>query len=120
MTDVTSQAIQLAETYGAHNYHPLPIVLTHGEGVWVYDENGNRYLDALSSYSALNQGHRHPKIIKALADQMEQITLTSRAFHNNQLGPFLKELCEASGQEAAPSRGRGLQINGGNNPPPWR
>ncbi len=101
MTDVTFDAIRLAEQYGAHNYHPLPIVIVRGEGVWVYDENGRRYLDALASYSALNHGHRHPKIIQALVDQMERVTLTSRAFHNEQLGPFLKELCAVTGQEVA-------------------
>jgi len=82
--------IDLEDKYGAHNYKPLDVVLTKGEGVWVEDIDGNRYLDFLSAYSALNQGHRHPKIVKALQDQLERITLTSRAFRNDQLGPFYK------------------------------
>ncbi len=87
----------LAATYGAHNYHPLPVVVTHAEGVWVTDQDGRRYLDMLSSYSALNQGHRHPRILAAAREQLDRVTLTSRAFHNDQLGPFLKRLSEVSG-----------------------
>jgi len=89
------------DKYSAHNYHPLPVVLDRGEGVWVWDVDGNRYLDMLSAYSALNQGHRHPAIIEAAQKQLETLTLTSRAFHNDQMGPFLKELCEATGFERA-------------------
>jgi ornithine--oxo-acid transaminase len=89
--------IGLADQYGAHNYHPLPIVVTRALGCWVQDPSGRRYLDMLSSYSALNQGHRHPKIIGALKDQADRVTLTSRAFHNDQLGPFLQKLCEVTG-----------------------
>lgn len=91
--------IQLADLYGAHNYHPLDVVLERGEGVWVYDVDGNRYLDCLSAYSAINQGHVHPKILTALVDQAKKITLTSRAFRNNQLGPLYKQLSEFSGYE---------------------
>ncbi len=90
----TGEIIEITEKYGAHNYHPLPVVLERGEGVFVYDVEGNKYMDMLSAYSAVNQGHRHPKIIKALKEQADKLTLTSRAFHNDQLGPFLKELCE--------------------------
>ena len=90
-----------AEQFGAHNYEPLPVVLDRGEGVWVWDVDGNRYLDMLSAYSALNQGHRHPEIIRAAEEQMARLTLTSRAFHNDQMGPFLRELCEATGFEKA-------------------
>ncbi len=90
-----------AERYSARNYHPLPVVLDRGEGVWVWDVEGNRYLDMLSAYSALNQGHRHPAIVAAAERQMQRLTLTSRAFHNDRMGPFLRELCEASGYEAA-------------------
>ena len=89
------------DRYSAHNYHPLPVVLERGEGVWVWDVDGNRYLDMLSAYSALNQGHRHPAILEAARRQLDTLTLTSRAFHNDQMGPFLKELCEATGFERA-------------------
>ena len=91
--------IDLEDKYGAHNYKPLDVVLTKGEGVWVEDIDGNRYLDCLSAYSALNQGHRHPKIVKALQDQLERITLTSRAFRNDQLGPFYKKLSDMTGYQ---------------------
>jgi ornithine--oxo-acid transaminase len=89
------------DKYSAHNYHPLPVVLERGEGVWVWDVDGNRYLDMLSAYSALNQGHRHPAIIEAAHKQLDTLTLTSRAFHNDQMGPFLKELCQATGFQRA-------------------
>ena len=82
------ELIKLEDKYGAHNYHPLPVVLARGEGVFVWDVNGKRYFDFLSAYSALNQGHGHPKIIEALKNQADQLTLTSRAFHNNVLGEF--------------------------------
>jgi len=95
------ELIALADTYGAHNYHPLDVVIEKAEGIWVWDADGKRYLDCLSAYSALNQGHRHPAILKALRDQTERVTLTSRAFHNAEMGPFLKELCEFTGQEMA-------------------
>ena len=91
--------IQLAETYGAHNYHPLDVVIDKAERVWVWDVDGKRYLDCLSAYSALNQGHRHPVILNALREQLEKVTLTSRAFHNAEMGPFFRELCEFTGQE---------------------
>lgn len=86
--------IQLEETYGAHNYKPLDVVLCRGQGIWVWDVDGNRYLDCLSAYSAVNQGHCHPKIMAALIDQAQKLTLTSRAFRNDQLGLFYRELCE--------------------------
>ncbi|MBI4055602.1 MAG: ornithine--oxo-acid transaminase [Elusimicrobia bacterium] len=88
-----------AETYSARNYHPLPVVLSRAEGVWIYDPEGKKYLDMLSSYSALNQGHRHPKIIAALLQQAQRLTLTSRAFHNETFGPFCKELAQLCGME---------------------
>ncbi len=97
----TQDYIDLEEQYGAHNYHPLDVVLTRGEGVWVYDVESNRYFDCLSAYSALNQGHVHPKILAAMLEQAGRITLTSRAFRNDQLGLFYKELCELSGYEMA-------------------
>ncbi|HKQ96413.1 MAG TPA: ornithine--oxo-acid transaminase [Candidatus Polarisedimenticolia bacterium] len=97
----TAKLIDQAETWSAHNYHPLPVVLVKGEGVWVYDPDGNRYMDMLSAYSALNQGHRHPKIVQALKDQADKITLTSRAFHNELFGPFCETLCKIAGMEMA-------------------
>ncbi len=87
--------------FSAHNYHPLPVVLERGEGSWVWDVDGTRYLDMLSAYSAVNQGHRHPAIIDAAVQQMGMLTLTSRAFHNDQMGPFLKTLCKVTGFEKA-------------------
>jgi len=100
-SSTTVRYLEEAERFSAHNYHPLPVVLDRGEGSWVWDVDGNRYLDMLSSYSALNQGHRHPAILQAAHEQLDRLTLTSRAFHNDQMGPFLRELCEASGFDAA-------------------
>lgn len=91
--------IDLTDRYGAKNYHPLPIVLVEGEGVWVTDADGNRYMDMLSAYSALNHGHRHPKLIQALKEQADKITLTSRAFHSEQLGPFYEKVAQITGKE---------------------
>jgi ornithine--oxo-acid transaminase len=91
--------IELEERYGAHNYHPLDIVISRGEGVWVYDVEGKRYLDFLSAYSALNQGHVHPKILKALTEQARKLTLTSRAFRNDQLALYYEELVKLTGYE---------------------
>ena len=82
--------IALEDKYGAHNYHPLPVVLVKGEGVFVWDEKGKRYYDFLSAYSAVNQGHCHPKIVKTLKDQADILTLTSRAFYNDTLGEYEK------------------------------
>ncbi|TCP30641.1 ornithine--oxo-acid transaminase [Scopulibacillus darangshiensis] len=99
-TTLTSKnIIEQTDHYGANNYHPLPIVLSEAEGVWVKDPEGNKYMDMLSAYSAVNQGHRHPKIIEALKKQADRITLTSRAFHNDQLGPFYQKVSELTGKE---------------------
>lgn len=97
----SEQYIALEELHGAHNYHPLDVIIARGEGVWVYDVDGNRYLDCLSAYSAINQGHVHPKILETLVEQARQITLTSRAFRNDQLPLLYKELCELTGYEMA-------------------
>ena len=97
----TQEYIELEEHYGAHNYHPLDVIITRGEGVWVYDIEGKRYLDCLSAYSALNQGHVHPRILNALLEQAKHLTLTSRAFRNDQLPLFHKELCALTGYEMA-------------------
>jgi ornithine--oxo-acid transaminase len=91
--------INLEDKVGAHNYHPLPVVLSRGEGAFVWDVEGKKYLDFLSAYSAVNQGHCHPKIIAALKDQAEKLTLTSRAFHNDQLGPYEKYMTEYFGYD---------------------
>ncbi|MBW2618405.1 MAG: aminotransferase class III-fold pyridoxal phosphate-dependent enzyme, partial [Deltaproteobacteria bacterium] len=85
--------IDLEEKYGAHNYKPLDVVLTRGEGIWVWDVEGRKYLDCLSAYSAVNQGHCHPKIGQALTEQAQRLTLTSRAFRNDQLALFYEEIC---------------------------
>jgi len=88
------QYMDLEDEFGAHNYKPLDVVLSRGEGVWVWDVDGNKYLDCLSAYSAVNQGHCHPKIMDAMIAQVKKLTLTSRAFRNDQLGLFYQELCE--------------------------
>ncbi len=93
----TDKYLDEAGAWSARNYKPLPVVLEKGEGAWVWDVDGKKYLDCLSAYSALNQGHRHPRIVAAAKAQLDRITLTSRAFHNDQMGPFLHELCTLSG-----------------------
>lgn len=95
----TNDLIAKTMKYGANNYHPLPIVISRAEGVWVEDPEGNKYMDMLSAYSAVNQGHRHPKIIQALKDQADKVTLTSRAFHNDQLGPWYEKVCQLTNKE---------------------
>lgn len=97
----SQQIIDQTQEYGAKNYHPLPIVISKAEGVWVEDPEGNRYMDMLSAYSAVNQGHRHPKIIEALREQANRVTLTSRAFHNDQLGPWYEKICKITNKEMA-------------------
>ncbi|MFB2835968.1 ornithine--oxo-acid transaminase [Floridanema evergladense] len=93
----TQSYIDLENTYGADNYHPLDVVITKGQGAWVWDIEGNKYLDCLSAYSALNQGHCHPRIFQAMVEQAKKVTLTSRAFRNDQLGKFYEKLCQISG-----------------------
>lgn len=95
----TKDYIALEEQYGAHNYHPLDVVIEKAEGVWVYDVDGRKYLDCLSAYSAVNQGHVHPQILNALLEQAKKVTLTSRAFRNDQLPLLYKELSEMTGYE---------------------
>lgn len=101
MSRTSQDYIALEDRYGAHNYHPLEVVIESGQGVWVQDVEGRRYLDCLSAYSAVNQGHAHPAIRQALIEQAGRIPLTSRAFRNDQLGPFYQELCEMTGFEMA-------------------
>jgi len=100
MSHTLSQtAIDQSNRYAAHNYHPLPIVIERAEGVWVYDPEGRRYMDMLSAYSALNQGHRHPEIIRALKEQADKVTLTSRAFHSPSPGQFYEKLAAYTGKQ---------------------
>ncbi|HNQ12945.1 MAG TPA: ornithine--oxo-acid transaminase [Bacteroidia bacterium] len=95
----SKEAIELENKYGTHNYHPLPVVISRGEGVYVWDPEGNKYYDFLSAYSALNQGHNHPRIIEALIDQAQKLCLTSRAFYNDLLGEYAKYICDYFGFE---------------------
>ena len=107
----SQEAILLEEKFGAHNYHPLPVVLTRGEGVFLWDVEGKRYFDFLSAYSAVNQGHCHPRIIQALVDQAKELTLTSRAFYNDKLGLAEKYVCETFGYEKALFMNSGAEAN---------
>ena len=93
----TEALIELEERFGAHNYHPLDVVLTRGQGAWVWDVEGRKYLDCLAGYSALNQGHCHPRLVQALVTQAQRLALTSRAFRNDQLGPFCQDVSELTG-----------------------
>lgn len=92
--------VELEAIHGAHNYHPLPVAVSHGEGSWVSDADGTRYLDFLAAYSALNFGHRHPDLVAAAHEQLDRLTLTSRAYHHDQLGPFCAELAALTGKQA--------------------
>lgn len=105
------EAILLEDKFGAHNYHPLPVVLNKGEGVFLWDVEGKRYYDFLSAYSAVNQGHCHPRIIQALIDQAKELTLTSRAFYNDKLGIAEKYVCETFGYEKALFMNSGAEAN---------
>src|SRR5688572_9754168 len=107
----SQEAIELEEKYGAHNYHPLPVVLCKGEGVFLWDVEGKRYFDFLSAYSAVNQGHCHPRIIRALTEQAKELTLTSRAFHNDKLGLAEKYICETFSYQKALFMNSGAEAN---------
>lgn len=107
----SQEAIQLEDKYGAHNYHPLPVVLTKGEGVYLWDVEGKRYYDFLSAYSAVNQGHCHPRIISALIGQAKELTLTSRAFYNDRLGVAEKLVCETFRYQKALFMNSGAEAN---------
>ena len=96
-----SDTMQLEAQYCAHNYHPLPVVLTRGEGVFVWDENGKRYLDMMSAYSAVSHGHAHPRLVKLVQDQVARLNIVSRAFHTDRLGPFLARACQLTGMDMA-------------------
>ena len=95
----SERLIDQMETWSAHNYHPLPVVIAEAEGAWVTDVDGKRYLDMLAAYSALNFGHRHPRLVEAAKRQLDRVTLTSRAFHNDLLGEFCEQLAELCGME---------------------
>ena len=97
----SEKIIELTNHYGAHNYVPLPIVVSEAEGIWVTDPEGNKYIDRLSAYSAVNQGHRHPKIIQALKHQADKVTLVSRAFHSDNLGEWYEKICKLAGKDKA-------------------
>src|SRR5689334_8777351 len=99
--------IQLENRYGAHNYSPLPVVLGRGKGIYLWDVSGHRYIDMMSAYSAVSLGHCHPRIVRALQQQAEQLTMVSRAFYHDKLGEFLQKICEVSGQD------KGLVMNSG-------
>ncbi len=107
----SKKAIELEDQYGAHNYHPLPVVLNKGEGVFLWDLEGKRYYDFLSAYSAVNQGHCHPRIINALIEQAKELTLTSRAFYNDKLGLAEKYVCETFGYQKALFMNSGAEAN---------
>src|SRR5688500_6537987 len=94
LTPKAQSYVDLEQKYGAHNYAPVPVVLSKGQGARVWDVDGREYLDFLSAYSAVNQGHSHPKIVRALKDQAERLSLTSRAFYNDQLGHYEKWICD--------------------------
>ena len=96
-----SRSIDLETQYCAHNYHPLPVVLTRGEGVFVWDEDGRKYLDMMSAYSAVSHGHAHPELVRLVQKQVAELTIVSRAFHTDKLGPFLERACELTGQDMA-------------------
>ncbi len=110
-SDVSHEAIARESRYGAHNYHPLPVVLSRGEGVHVWDTDGKRYFDFLSAYSAVNQGHCHPRIVRALVDQAQKLTLTSRAFYNDKLGLAEEYVCETFGYDKALFMNSGAEAN---------
>ncbi|MFX0098849.1 MAG: ornithine--oxo-acid transaminase [Candidatus Hodarchaeota archaeon] len=93
----SKELIEMDFEFGAHNYHPIPVVISRAEGCWVFDPEGNKYLDCLSAYSSQNTGHCHPEIIKEMMEQAKKVTLTSRAFHNDKMGPYLKQLCKVVG-----------------------
>lgn len=96
-----NKTIELESRYGAHNYSPLPVVLVKGDGVYVWDEQGNKYLDCMSAYSAVSHGHRHPRVVKALVEQAGKLAIVSRAFYTDKLAPFLEKVCQLTGQDMA-------------------
>src|SRR3990167_8142529 len=102
-------SVELEKQYGAHNYAPMPVVLTRGEGVYVWDDAGNRYLDMMGAYSAVSHGHSHPVLLKVLREQAGKLAIVSRAFYTDQLGPFLKIACEISGFDKAMPLNSGVE-----------
>src|SRR5688572_19965708 len=104
-----SSPIELERRYGAHNYEPLPVVLVKGRGVHLWDDRGRRYIDMMSAYSAVSHGHAHPRLIAALNAQANELAVTSRAFYTDRLPPFLKRICEITGQDLALPANTGLE-----------
>jgi len=104
-----NKSIELENNYGAHNYRPLPVVLTRGEGVYLWDDAGNRYLDMMSAYSAVSHGHAHPRLVKTLTEQAARLAVCSRAFHSEKLGAFLKRVCELTGMDMALAMNTGAE-----------
>ena len=110
MVKNSKEVIELTDEYGARNYSPLPVVISKASGIWVEDPEGNKYMDFLSAYSSVNQGHRHPKIVEALKDQADRVTLTSRAFHNDQLGPWYEKICKLTNKDMALPMNTGAEV----------
>ncbi|MCP4763542.1 MAG: aminotransferase class III-fold pyridoxal phosphate-dependent enzyme, partial [archaeon] len=104
----TKEFIEMDFKYGAHNYHPIPVVISKAKGCWVYDPEGKKYLDCLSAYSSQNTGHCHPEIVKAMKDQVDLVAVTSRAFHNDKMGPYLKQLCAIVGPHIYDPKNAGI------------
>ena len=111
LSQAARSVITQTETYAAHNYHPLPVVLAAGEGAWVIDVDGRRYLDALAGYSALNFGHGNPRLLARAHEQLDRLTLTSRGFYNDQLGPFAQDLCALTGKGAVLPMNSALKLS---------
>ena len=105
-----SSTIDLENKFCAHNYHPLPVVLSRGKGVYVWDEDGNKYLDMMSAYSAVSHGHAHPRLIEVVKQQVETLTIVSRAFYTERLGEFLQLACEMTGQDMALPMNTGAEL----------
>lgn len=111
--------IELEEKYGAHNYHPLPVMLTRASGIYCWDNNNKQYIDMMSAYSAISHGHCHPKLVKVLTQQAQTLAVVSRAFYSNKLGEFLKKACDLTGLDRALPMNSGAEaVETGNNPPP--
>jgi len=106
----SDQLLALTDRVAAHNYHPLPVVIADADGAWVTDVDGKRYLDMLAAYSALNFGHRHPRLVEAAKRQLDRVTLTSRAFHNELFGPFCEGLAELCGKDMVLTMNTGAEL----------
>src|SRR5699024_10386609 len=110
MVNNSKDVIELTDEYGARNYSQHTVVISKASDIWVEDPEGNKYMDFLSAYSSVNQGHRHPKIVEALKDQADRVTLTSRAFHNDQLGPWYEKICKLTNKDMALPMNTGAEV----------